>query len=66
MDEDDLRQMLVVVDLLTAVAVLGIGRTNACELVRTGRWPTPVVRLVPPETIKASSHLHLRQPSEPA
>ncbi|MEX2290935.1 MAG: DNA-binding protein [Mycobacteriales bacterium] len=45
MDEDDLRQLPVVVDLLTAASVLGIGRTSAYELVRTGRWPTPVLRL---------------------
>jgi predicted DNA-binding transcriptional regulator AlpA len=44
-DEDDLRQLPVVVDLLTAASVLGIGRTSAYELVRTGRWPTPVLRL---------------------
>ncbi len=45
MDEDDLGQLPVVVDLLTAASVLGIGRTSAYELVRTGRWPTPVLRL---------------------
>jgi len=45
MDEDDLRQLPVVVDLLTAATVLGIGRTTAYELVRTGHWPTPVLRL---------------------
>lgn len=45
MDEDDLRQLPVVVDLLTAATILGIGRTTAYELVRTGRWPTPVLRL---------------------
>ncbi len=45
MDEEDLRQLPVVVDLVTAAAVLGIGRTTAYELVRTGRWPTPVLRL---------------------
>lgn len=45
MDEDALRQLPVVVDLLTAATVLGIGRTTAYELVRTGRWPTPVLRL---------------------
>jgi len=44
-DEDDLRQLPVVVDLLTAATILGIGRTTAYELVRTGRWPTPVLRL---------------------
>ena len=45
MDEDDLRRLPVVVDLLTAAAALGIGRTTAYELVRRGRWPTPVLRL---------------------
>ncbi len=45
MTEDDLHQLPVVVDLLTAAAVLGIGRTTAYELVRTGRRPTPVLRL---------------------
>lgn len=45
MDEDDLRQLPVVVDLVTAAAVLGIGRTTAYELVRTSCWPTPVLRL---------------------
>ena len=44
-DEDRLRQLPVVVDLVTAASVLGIGRTTAYELVRTGRWPTPVLRL---------------------
>lgn len=44
-NEEDLHQLPVVVDLVTAAAVLGIGRTTAYELVRTGRWPTPVLRL---------------------
>lgn len=45
MTEDDLHQLPVVVDLVTAAAILGIGRTTAYEMVRTGRWPTPVLRL---------------------
>jgi len=45
MDENDLRQLPVVVDLLTAATVLGIGRTTAYEMVRSDRWPTPVLRL---------------------
>lgn len=32
------------IDLLTAAALLGIGRTAAYRLVREDRWPTPVVR----------------------
>jgi len=34
-----------VVDVPTAAALLGIGRTAAYELIRTDNWPTPVVRL---------------------
>ena len=34
-----------VLDVVTAAAVLGIGRTVAYELIRTGAWPTPVLRL---------------------
>jgi predicted DNA-binding transcriptional regulator AlpA len=44
-NEDDLSQLPVVIDLLTAAAVLGIGRTAAYEMVRSGCWPTPVLRL---------------------
>ncbi len=45
MNEEQLRGLPVVVDLVTAAAVLGIGRTTAYGLVRTNRWPTPVLRL---------------------
>lgn len=34
-----------VVDVATAASILGIGRTAAYELIRLGRWPTPVLRL---------------------
>lgn len=44
-DEDDVRRLPVVVDLVTAAAALGIGRTLAYDMVRTGRWPTQVLRL---------------------
>lgn len=33
------------VDLLTAAKMLGIGRTMAYRLVRTGDWPTPLIRI---------------------
>jgi excisionase family DNA binding protein len=32
-------------DVPEAARMLGIGRTLAYELVRTGEWPTPVVRV---------------------
>ncbi len=34
-----------VIDVVTAAAILGIGRTAAYELIRVGAWPTPVLRL---------------------
>ena len=45
MHEEDLQQLPVIVDLVTAATARGIGRTTAYEMVRTGRWPTPVLRL---------------------
>jgi len=41
----DPSQLPPVIDLLTAASLLGIGRTSAYELVRTNRWPTPVIRV---------------------
>lgn len=45
MTDEQLRSLPVVVDLITAARVLGIGRTTAYAMVRTGRWPTPVLRV---------------------
>ncbi len=44
MTEDEVRALSVVVDLPTAARVLGLGRNAAYELVRSGAWPTPVLR----------------------
>ena len=38
-------RVAAVVDLVTAAKWLGIGRTVAYQLVRQGRWPSPVLRL---------------------
>ena len=45
MTADEVRALPAVVDLSTAARVLGVGRSAAYELVRTGGWPTPVLRL---------------------
>jgi len=45
MDRHDLTALPPLVDVPTAAAVLGIGRTLAYELVKTGQWPTTVVRI---------------------
>jgi predicted DNA-binding transcriptional regulator AlpA len=42
---EELRELPAVVDLPTAARVLGIGRTVAYRLVRSGQWPTPVLRV---------------------
>jgi excisionase family DNA binding protein len=39
----DLDSLPPTIDLLTAARLLGIGRTMAYELVRDGRWPTPII-----------------------
>lgn len=45
MDRTDLDHLPPLIDLPTAAAVLGIGRTLAYDLVRTDRFPTPVLRV---------------------
>ena len=43
--EEQVRHLPPVVDVATAAAVLGVGRSAAYELIRVGRWPTPVLHL---------------------
>jgi predicted DNA-binding transcriptional regulator AlpA len=41
----EIKSLPATVDLPTAARALGLGRSSAYELVRTGSWPTPVLRL---------------------
>jgi predicted DNA-binding transcriptional regulator AlpA len=45
MKRDQLMALPAVIDVPTAASVLGLSRTTAYELIRVGRWPTPVLRL---------------------
>jgi predicted DNA-binding transcriptional regulator AlpA len=45
MRREELIDLPPVVDVPTAGQVLGIGRSCAYELVRSGQWPTPVLHL---------------------
>lgn len=45
MTVEQMRNLPPVVDVLTAAAILGIGRTAAYALIRIGQWPTPILRL---------------------
>jgi hypothetical protein len=42
---DPLADLPPVIDLMSAAGLLGLGRTTAYKLVRTGQWPTPVLRI---------------------
>lgn len=43
--EEEVRALGVTTDLVTAAAVLGIGRTTAHALARTDHFPVPVIRV---------------------
>jgi len=43
--QEQVRALPAVVDVPTAASILGLGRTAAYELIRTDRWPTPVLHL---------------------
>jgi len=45
MTHDELLSLPPVLDVSTAGRVLGVGRSLAYELVRTGAWPTTVLRI---------------------
>lgn len=45
MSIEELETLPAVVDVSTAARILGVGRTSAYDLVRTGSWPTPVLHL---------------------
>lgn len=41
---DEVGELPAVVDLVTAGQALGLGRTKAYQLARTGQFPCPVIR----------------------
>lgn len=43
--DEQIQALPAVIDVATAAALLGVGRTAAYELIRTKRWPTPVLHL---------------------
>lgn len=45
MTREELLALPPIVDVPTAARALGVSRSVAYELVRSGRWPTPTVRL---------------------
>ena len=45
LSHEDLQVLPPLVNVPTAAAALGISRSTAYELIRTGGWPTPVLHL---------------------
>jgi predicted site-specific integrase-resolvase len=43
--EQDIRGLGAATDLVTAAAILGIGRSTAHALARAGEFPVPVIRV---------------------
>lgn len=40
----DLLELPTTIDVATAAAIVGVGRSTVYEMVRAGDWPTPVLR----------------------
>lgn len=45
MTGDELTDLPALLDVEAAARVLGVGRSLAYQLVREGKWPTPVLRV---------------------
>ncbi|SBT40336.1 helix-turn-helix transcriptional regulator [Micromonospora narathiwatensis] len=45
LNRDELLQLPAVVDLATAARALGVGRTKAYDLAKSGTFPCPVLRI---------------------
>lgn len=68
--EPDIRGLGASTDLVTAASILGIGRTTAHALARTGQFPLPVIRVghryrVPVAAILRLLTLDSAEPSPP-
>ena len=59
MNADQVRVLPAVLDVPAAAELLGVSRTAAYELIRSGGWPTPVFRLGRLIKIPTAPLLHL-------
>jgi hypothetical protein len=63
---EELLELPAVVDIPTAAEVFGLGRSCAYEMVRTGEWPTPVLRFGKLIRVPTAPLLELLGVTEPA
>ena len=66
MDHAELSALPPLVDVPTAARALGIGRGLAYDLVRSGSWPTPVLRMGKLIRIPSAPLIHLLHGAAPA
>ncbi|MDP9428662.1 MAG: helix-turn-helix domain-containing protein [Actinomycetota bacterium] len=59
MNRDELLALPASVDLVTAAKALGIGRTTAYQLARSGELPVPVLRLGVRYRVPTAALLHV-------
>lgn len=57
--ETQIRELGVLIDLVTAGSILGMGRTTSHQLAREGRFPVPVLRHGHRYRVPVATLLHL-------
>ncbi|MEU4643672.1 helix-turn-helix domain-containing protein [Micromonospora sp. NPDC023814] len=59
LNRDELLQLPAMVDLATAARALGVGRTKAYELAKSGTFPCPVLRIGNTYRVRTADLLNL-------
>ncbi|MBP1782708.1 excisionase family DNA binding protein [Micromonospora sp. HB375] len=59
LNRDELLQLPAMVDLATAARALGVGRTKAYELAKSGAFPCPVLRIGTTYRVRTADLLRL-------
>lgn len=59
LNRDELLQLPAMIDLATAARALGVGRTKAYELAKSGAFPCPVLRIGTTYRVRTADLLRL-------
>ncbi|MFG1761110.1 helix-turn-helix transcriptional regulator [Micromonospora echinofusca] len=59
LNRDELLQLPAMIDLATAARALGVGRTKAYELAKSGTFPCPVLRIGTTYRVRTADLLRL-------
>ena len=64
MAREDLRLLPPVLDVTSAARVLGMGKSTAYDLIKSGQWPTPILHLGKMIRIPTDPLLRLVHPTD--